>query len=249
MGELGYGTSREARADLLRKLRSAPDWFRETRPGTFTKKSASAIVGYKRREFYIVDASMLHKRQARVFADLLINIQAAGQNVPAQDICNNTGFGRARVFAALKTGRGNGFSRCKILIPVQGMTFTSKGAAFNAARDLLTDKFITDVVEEDGLFVLTQIVGLSFNHYGAESDGETRHNRGDFKILRPAPSNGKKYKPTTTVFKITGDVRKVFNHTRREFIRYRPAAFLPGQAVAFFDRHNVGTPYNSAVAA
>lgn len=205
LGGYGYGTSREARRVALETLQKAPGWFTETRPGYFTFKSTRRVIGFKRGNGneYRFDESLLHKKNAQAFTDILLNVNASGQTIAADNLVNQTGYHRARLFDAFRRGLRYGFQRFKVLVPVPGMDYTARLDAINAAGREYWDKGqIAEVIRVNGKYTVFLIVGLCFQNLSdMVSDGDGVQVALNNNVsLRAMPSRDQAKHRQTTVF-------------------------------------------------
>lgn len=168
----GYNyTHREAIRRLTKQLQAAPAFFRETGPGVFSFRSKRAFLGYTRNnkeQYTSIDFNLLTKANNKQFTDLFIKAVAAGQKTATQNICNQTGFKRSRVFAA-KASRLN--------IKASMGLYETQEAAEQAKREYFYKYgLVLDYIQTDaGLYDLQVIVGNSFNHISGRdtvSDGK-----------------------------------------------------------------------------
>lgn len=241
LSDYGYGSSREAKADTLRKLRSAADFFTEL-PGQYfqftSHRKLTRRIG-KNNEFTEIDETILHKSNALDFVDLLITIQSSGQTTAAENICNQTGYGRSRVFQAFKNTK---LKRYKIYHPVPGMIYTRRLEAITAARVNFWDKgIIADVIKEGDFYKVMLILGLTFDNLGDTiSDGGATPETDVERIVRISRVVPAEFKTrTTTVFNAT--IKKItgVNAINDKFVQYIRAEFIDIDAGdRFLLRHN-----------
>ena len=244
LGGYGYGTSREARSVVLDALRAAPGWFTETRPGYFTFKSERRVLGFTRGDgnHYNYDETLLHKKNARRFTDVLINIAASGQMIAADNLVNQTGYRRARIFDALRRGRLYGFDRVKIMVPVPGMVYAARLDALKAAGETFWDnEQLATVMLVNGSYAVMMTVGLCFNglrDMASDGDGATDALK---NVSRAMPSTVKRTPiRSTTVFDIMSrDILTGVDAFTMERVRYVQGDFVSVEAGnAFLQRHH-----------
>lgn len=224
----GYNyTHREALRRLTKQLQAAPAFFRQTGPGIFSFRSKRAFLGYTRNRqeaFKAISPELLTKANNKQFTDLFIQAVAAGQKTATQNICNQTGFKRSRVFTA-KAARLN-------IKASMGLYDTQEAAEHAKKEHFFKYGLVLDYIRTDaGLYNLQVIVGNSFNHISGHdtvSDGKGLQEL--LKVLaelRTVPSIQEcKDKRETTTFIITDfTVHTAENFRTREKVNYIRAEF------------------------
>lgn len=207
----GYSfNNRESKKRLLKQLRSAPAFFRETKEGYFTFTSKRRFLGFKRASegFITADFSILHKSNNKDFTDLLLKADAAGQQTATENICNQTGYKRSRIFSGLQ-----GLKRYNITETI-GIYKTLKEAQKIERTLYFQQGVLSRIVKNSkGDFELKVILGNSFvqlsdsdairNGIREEAKAEIRSSLNNC-TLRIAPSCQVKDKATrqTNVFRI-----------------------------------------------
>lgn len=214
MGGHGYGTSREARADLLRKLRMAPAFFREVSENRFAFRSRRTLLGMQKDKFVRIPDDKLTKKSAKEFTDLCISMQASGQTLPVQTLTGQTGYGRARIFAAIKATK---LRRIRVYSPIFSGTYNE---AIKIASSNWNKQIICDVIEnEDGTYTVMAILGLSFSDTcDVLNDGA---NKVSSLVLRNTPV---RIGRTTSVFEVIG-VKRGINAVTGKHVEYTLAVF------------------------
>lgn len=246
----GYScNTRESKRRILKQLRIATTFFTETKEGYFTFNSYRRFLGYKRNKesFKTVDFSILHKDNNKDFTDLLIQANASGQRTATQNICNQTGYKRARTFSGLK-----GLKRYNIT-HAYGI-YNTFAAAQKVERDLYFEQgLLTRIVKNsNSKFEVRIILGNSFvniSDSGSIKNGMREELAADIRsslmncssILKIESSKGKKSKTVreTRVFSITdNNLTRYENAYTGETVYYLDAKFLNDKACqSFIERH------------
>lgn len=237
--DYGYSNSRESKRRVLEQLRQAPQWFKDLGDGYFSQKSWRKITGVKRRggKFVTIDLSILHKKNAAKWTDLLIELAAHEQIGPVDTIGNHTGYKRTRLYRAFQTAQ---IERYKVrnIISIHN---TLEDAQAERKRFWKRHQ-LTEIFHENEHYILTVCTGLSFNtNKDADATGMSAPGGGgSIKLIKAAADKVRKKTRVTTVFSaVKDDYRTLVNAVTGQAERFLYAEFVSIDAGdAFLKRHD-----------
>lgn len=250
-----YGYSYNNRGSILRlnrTLQEASGFFIQTSPHYFTFKSRRRLLGLKKNsgEYIKADISILSKNSKKAFADCLIYANASGQGLPMQNLCNQTGYKRSRVFEAVKD-----FQKSNIKICINSFS-TGKQALKERHRLYHEHGILTEILFSEDEYKLYLTVGNNFATLQKQdiSNGGIQAQIKRIKMLndlrsslnslntlknRNMASGAKQSKVRiTTVFQvISNSIVKAVNVTTGQEVSFIQAVFLAGQFNTFMSKH------------
>lgn len=166
-------THRQAIKRLTEQLRAAAPFFKETKPGYFRFISTRHFIGHRKHAGAQsnIDLSYLSKDKNKAFTDILLALNAIGQRTATQNLCNQTGFKRSRIFQGVKD-----VQRYNIRVILE--TFDTQSEAEKVSKEIyFKNHILSKVIQNDeNLFELHVTLGNNFTGFKKDvlSDGATR---------------------------------------------------------------------------